>query len=49
MFVPFDPADFVGTNKRRQIYNITEGLENKKGRDRSTQKMNQKGGKGSTQ
>jgi hypothetical protein len=28
---PFDPADFVGTNKRRQIYNITEGLEEKKG------------------
>jgi hypothetical protein len=27
MFVPFDPADFVGTNKRRQIYSITKGLE----------------------
>jgi hypothetical protein len=48
--VPFGPADFVGTNKRRQIYNIREGLE-KKGRDRGKQKMNQKagreGGKGS--
>jgi hypothetical protein len=41
MFVPFDPADFVGANKRRQIYNITEGLEKKK-RGRNTQKMNQK-------
>jgi hypothetical protein len=29
MFVPFDPTDFVGTNKRRQIYNIAEGLERK--------------------